>query len=179
MQTAPEHFKTARLTASCFTPHDIDELHRLHQDHQVMQTLGGIRSAAGTAQFLADKIAHWQTHGFGYWIFRQQSTGEFVGRAGIQHVQIGGGDEIEVGYTVASAHWGKGYATEMAQAMLHVTFVELALPNLVCFTLATNTASQRVMEKAGFQFEREVTHAEHPHLLYRLSRADYTARVGV
>jgi RimJ/RimL family protein N-acetyltransferase len=41
--------------------------------------------------------------------------------------------------------------------------------DLVCFTLTTNHASQRVMEKVGFRYERDVLHAGLPHVLYRLS----------
>ncbi|MEZ4708782.1 MAG: GNAT family N-acetyltransferase [Caldilineaceae bacterium] len=170
MQVASTHFQTARLIASAFTFQDLDELCRLHQDEQVMRTLGGIRSAEQTEHFLAEKINHWQTHGFGYWMFRHQATAEFVGRAGLQHIHIGGRDEVEVGYTVARAYWGQGYATEMAQAMIDVAFQQLALPTLVCFTLTTNLASQGVMRKIGFIFERAIIHADQPHVLYRLNR---------
>ncbi|MEZ4662037.1 MAG: GNAT family N-acetyltransferase [Caldilineaceae bacterium] len=170
MQAASIHFQTDRLTASAFTFQDLDELRHLHQDEQVMRTLGGIRSAEQTEHFLAEKIKHWQTHGFGYWIFRHQATADFVGRAGLQHIHIGGRDEVEVGYTVARRHWGQGYATEMAQAMIDIAFQQLALPTLVCFTLTTNLPSQRVMRKVGFTFERKITHANQPHVLYRLNR---------
>ena len=39
--------------------------------------------------------------------------------------------------------------------------------DIVCFTLPTNRASQRVMEKVGFVYERDITHANLPHVLYR------------
>lgn len=53
----------------------------------------------------------------GYWNFWHQATNDFVGRGGIQHVEVGGRPAIEVGYTVASAHWGQGYAIDIAQAL--------------------------------------------------------------
>lgn len=163
-----DSFTTARLRATCFRPTDLAILCELHHDPRVMATLGGVRSDEQTAQFLREKIEHWERYGFGYWIFREKATDSFVGRGGLQHVKVGGNEEIEVGYTVTAAHWGKGYATEMARAMVDLGFQELGLREIVCFTLTTNRASERVMQKVGFHFEREVVHEGAPHVLYRL-----------
>ncbi|MEM7131737.1 MAG: aldo/keto reductase [Chloroflexota bacterium] len=161
-------FSTTRLRAKAFAESDLDILCQLHLDSDVMATLGGVRSVEVTKRFIAEKIDHWSTHGFGYWIFRENDTGEFVGRAGLQHIEIGGNQEIEIGYTVASAQWGKGYATEMATALVDIAFNRLGITELICFTLTSNLASQRVMEKVGFSFEREILHKEEPHVLCRL-----------
>ena len=59
-------------------------------------------------------------------------------------------------------------ATEMAKAYIQIAFNELKLANVVSFTLHTNRASQRVMEKAGMKYERDIIHADLPHVLYRL-----------
>ncbi|MEM7030552.1 MAG: GNAT family N-acetyltransferase [Chloroflexota bacterium] len=162
------NFETSRLIAHCFSLNDYDTLCQLHSDPQVMATLGGIRPPEKTRQFLAEKMAHWGQYGFGYWMFHHRETGQFVGRGGIQHIEIGGQQEVEIGYTVASTFWGQGYATEIAKTLVDLGFETLDLPEIVCFTLATNTASQRVMEKVGFQFERNVRHEEQTHVLYRL-----------
>ena len=135
-----------------------------------MKTLGGVRSTEETTRFLAEKISHWQTYGFGYWMFRHKLTGDFVGRAGLQHIHISGRDEVEIGYTVRRAYWGQGFATEMANAMIDVAFNQLTLPTLACFTLTANEPSQRVMRKVGFSFERKIRHAGQPQGLYRLNR---------
>ena len=151
---------------------DFDELCRMHRDPVVMATLGGVRSDAETERFLNEKMAHWAVHGFGYWIFRHRDTGRFVGRGGIQHIEIGGNREIEVGYSVLAEFWDQGLATEMAKAMVAIAFDRIGLDNVVCFTLTTNPASERVMQKVGFTFERPVIHAGEPYVLYRLSRKD-------
>ena len=69
--------------------------------------------------------------------------------------------------------WGRGLATEIARALLTIGFEQLALAQLVAFTLATNQASRRVMEKVGFAFERELVHGARglPHVLYRIDAA--------
>ena len=166
-------FTTPSLTANCFQLGDLPILCQLHQDPTVMATLGGVRSDAQTEQFLRERIAHWERHGFGYWIFRESATGSFVGRGGLQHVEVDGNNEVEVGYTVQAAQWGKGFATEMATAMVTLGFEQLGLPNIVCFTLTTNQASQRVMEKVGFRFEQEILLGNVPHVLYRLRHKQF------
>jgi RimJ/RimL family protein N-acetyltransferase len=50
-----------------------------------------------------------------------------------------------------------------------VAFEDLGLIDVVCFTLPANRASRRVMEKAGFEYERDVVHAGSPHVLYRIT----------
>lgn len=168
---------TSKLTATPFSQNDYIDLCQLHQDVRVMATLGGIRSAQRTQQFLDEKIAHRKEHGFGYWMFRDKEDGRFVARGGIQHVKVAGKPEIEIGYTVRFSEWGKGLATEIAQALLSRCFGELCLDNIVCFTLVTNEASERVMQKVRFRFERRFDYREEPHLLYRITRSEYENRM--
>ena len=65
-------------------------------------------------------------------------------------------------------------ATELAAESVATAFTDLQLPELVCFTLTTNRASQRVMRKVGFRFEREFIWKSQPHLLHRLISADWS-----
>src|SRR5688572_13800361 len=59
-------------------------------------------------------IKHWETHGFGGWAVVDKSAGEFIGFGGLRSLF----GTPEVVYQLARAHWGKGYATEMACAAL-------------------------------------------------------------
>jgi ribosomal-protein-alanine N-acetyltransferase len=134
-----------------------------------MATLGGLRSEDETRRFLRDNLAHWDRYGYGLWTFRDKGAGEFIGRGGLRNVNVGGNDEVELAYALRAEYWGRGLATEMAAAILAVGFERLALTDVVAFTLPTNRASRRVMEKAGFGFERAIVHAGLPHVLYRIS----------
>jgi [ribosomal protein S5]-alanine N-acetyltransferase len=78
---------------------------------------------------------------------------------------VGGNVEVELAYALVAEYWDRGLATEM----LAVAFEHLGLTELVCFTLTANRASRRVMEKVGFEYERDVVHAGQPHVLYRLT----------
>ena len=57
----------------------------------------------------------------------------------------------------------------MAAAILERAFGALGLSNVVAFALTSNRASQRVMEKLGFRYERHVLHAGLPHVLSRIT----------
>ena len=49
------------------------------------------------------------------------------------------------------------------------------MDEIVCFTWTENRASQNVMKKCGFVYERGFVHADLPHVLYRLTAADWHA----
>ena len=168
-----ESIRTTRLQLRRVEVGDLPDIERMHADAEVMATLGGVRSAALSRALLEAWIAHWDAHGFGLWIARDAATGAFAGRGGLQHVVVGGRAEVEVAYGFMPAFWGRGLATEMAAASLRAGFETLGRADLVCFTLVTNRASQRVMEKVGFVFEREVEHANLPHRLYRLRATEW------
>lgn len=167
-----ESFETSRLSARRLESADLEKLTIMHTNPHVMATLGGIRTGAQTQENMHWNLAHWEKYGFGKWMFYLKNTQEWVGYGALRHVNVEGQAEIEVGYALMPKFWKQGIATEIAKACIEIAFEVLWLKNIVCFTLTTNQASQRVMEKAGFQYERKfVMHYEgidYPHLLYRM-----------
>jgi len=169
-------FITERLIADRLIAGDLAELCRLHQDRDVMATLsadGGVIADDETWRMLQRNLKHWERYGYGLWMFRDRVDRQFVGRGGLKHVDVEGRDEVELMYAVISPHSGKGFATEMARAIVALGFERLGLAEIVCFTLTTNRASQRVMQKAGFTYERDIVHAGLPHVLYRLTADEW------
>ena len=63
-----------------------------------------------------------------------------------------GDEEGDLGYWVARARWGRGYATEAAVALLEWGFHELALQRVIASTLPGNRPSQRVLRQLGFRY---------------------------
>ena len=146
---------------------DFEELRRMNRDTRVMATLGGIRSDEDTRQYLNNKLEHWNHYCYGLWVFRNKENNRFVGRAGLNNTEINGDREIELAYALRFEFWGQGLATEMTKAILSIGFEKLRLPEIVSFTLHSNLASKRVMEKVGFKFEKDIIHAGLPHVFYR------------
>ena len=137
-------------------------------DEVVMATLGGIRTEQQIRDSLDAAIKHWDAHGYGFWIFRDKSDNQFVGRGGLRRGHFGSNDEVEVAYALSADFWNRGLATEIAIASVNVAFEQIGLSELVAFTLHTNAASRRVMEKSGFTYEKDIVHAALPHVFYRL-----------
>jgi ribosomal-protein-alanine N-acetyltransferase len=165
--------ETARLRLDRPSWADLPSYVRMNADPVVMATLKGVRSAGESEAIFARLIEHWDSFGFGWYTVRDRPSGRFVGRGGLRHVVIAGLDEVEIGYGFLPQCWGRGLATELASRCARVGFEALGLRSLVCFTLPTNLASRRVMEKVGFRFECETEYAELPHVLYRLTAEDW------
>jgi [ribosomal protein S5]-alanine N-acetyltransferase len=164
-----ESLRTPRLLLSRPRPDDFDDFARMYADPMVMVTLGGVRTRDASRPFFDRLLAHWDQRGFGWWTLRDPATGRFVGRGGPRWLTIDTGEEVELGYGLMAEYWNRGLATELAQESIRVAFDVLGLPNMVCFTLPTNRASRRVMEKVGFVYERDGIWADLPHVFYRLT----------
>jgi RimJ/RimL family protein N-acetyltransferase len=154
---------------------DRAEMAAMHADEAVMATLGGVKTAAESDAIFDRLVAHWQAHDFGYWVARDPEDGRFAGRGGLRHLAVEGEPVVEVGYALMSDYWGRGLATEIARACVRAAFLEIGLRELVCFTTTTNQASQHVMEKAGFVYEKDFEYAGLPHRLCRLDAARWRA----
>ena len=176
---SPESPRTARLVAE--RPEagaHIGFAERLFADRRVAATLwprhlGGPRSVSQTMAVFERDLAHWKRHGFGQWWWRSSDGDELLARGGLQWTMVGGEASIEVGWAVDPKHWNRGLATELASASLGVGFEQLDLDAVVAYTLVSNAASRRVMEKAGLVYERPVRHLDLPHVLYRISHGEW------
>ena len=142
----------------------------MDENEAFMARLGGVRDTAGTAAYLEMNLKHWADHGFGMWMLRDPATSAVIGRAILRHLDVEGADEVEVGYGFIPEYWGRGLATEIAEACIRIGFDQLAFETLVAITRPDNLASQHVMRKAGLVYERDILHAGVPHVLYRASR---------
>jgi RimJ/RimL family protein N-acetyltransferase len=165
-----ERAQTERMVLERLRLEHAPELLRLLRDRRVAATLSPSGEPPNKYEVIAGleaKVDHWDRHGFGMWLLRDRETGQMVGRGGLQYTYTAGLNDVEASWAVVPERWGEGLATELAQACVEVAFGPLALRELVAFTLPDNTASRRVMEKAGFTYEREIVHAGLPHVLYR------------
>ncbi len=170
---APASLRTPRLLLTRICRTDLDDLVRMYSDPDVTATLGGLRDAEFMEGYLDRQLAHWEQHGFGQWTLRDPDSGRFAGRGGLRFSNVEGRDQVELSYGFMKDCWGRGLATELARESLRIAFMDLRLPELICFTLTTNIASQRVMQKAGFRYERPMVYADLPHVLYRLTAGEW------
>jgi RimJ/RimL family protein N-acetyltransferase len=129
---------------------------------------------------LADRIdGDLQRLGYGLWAVEIPSQAPFIGFLGLLATDddMPFAPAIEVGWRLARGFWGRGLASEGAQAALAFGFDELALAEIVALTAAGNLRSRRLMERLGMRrdpaedFAHPALPAGHPltlHVLYRI-----------
>jgi RimJ/RimL family protein N-acetyltransferase len=164
----PDSFATERLVAVRLVPGHYADVLRMHADPVQMEMLGGVRDEAKTTEYLAKNLAHWDSYGFGCWMLREGAGTGIIGRAILRHLDVDGSDEVEVGYSLDPAFWGRGLATEIAAACLEHARDDLRLSTVVAVTLPNNARSRRVLEKVGMSYDRDWLHGGTPHVLYRI-----------
>ncbi|MGI8713726.1 MAG: GNAT family N-acetyltransferase [Solirubrobacteraceae bacterium] len=170
---APEIIATRRLRGERLRSEHESELLRMEQDPRVFPTLSGgpePPAVADVRRGLDRQRRHWERHGFGLWLLRDRATGAMVGRGGLQYTNVSGTPAVEVAWAIVAERWGEGLATELAHAAVHTAFADIGLTELLAVTLPPNARSRRVMEKAGFAYDRDVVHAGMAHVLYRRAR---------
>jgi RimJ/RimL family protein N-acetyltransferase len=79
-----------------------------------------------------------------------KSNGQLIGNCGVRK-NLPQASEGDIGYELNPKHWGKGYATEAAQAILHFGFSHLNLQRVSAWCIADNVGSVRVLEKLGMR----------------------------
>ena len=128
--------------------------------------------------FLQKQIAR---RGWGVWAVERRSDGVFVGSVGL-HLPLAKlpfSPCVEVGWRLARAYWGLGYASEAAMASMRFAFEVLELPELVGFTSLLNDRSMALMQRLGMTRDpaENFAHPDVPlgsslreHCLYRMKR---------
>jgi ribosomal-protein-alanine N-acetyltransferase len=137
---------------------------------------------AAESDALADAIeARMAALGFGLWALELPGIAPFAGFVGLSVPTFTAPFTpcVEIGWRLAAAQWGCGYATEAAGAVLAHAWDTLALSDVVSFTTVGNARSRAVMARLGMRhdpaddFEHPGLPAGHPlrpHVLYRLAR---------
>ncbi len=160
---------------------DLAPFAALNADPEVRRWFAGTQTREESDASAAKHQEHIATHGFGFWAVEAPGTAPFVGFVGLKHVAFAApcAPAVEVGWRLARAHWGQGYATEASRAALAHAFGPLDLPEVVSFAVPGNQASRRVMERIGMthdpadDFEHPLLPEGHPfrrHVLYRAQR---------
>ncbi|MEP6723364.1 MAG: GNAT family N-acetyltransferase [Variovorax sp.] len=178
-------FQTARLRLRQWRYADRAPFAAMNADLRVREFFYPTILARAESDHMVDICqAHIEQRGWSFWAVETLATHQFIGFVGLgvpSHA-LPFLPCVEIGWRLAQAHWGQGYATEAARAALRVGFEQLALDEIVAFTAAPNVRSSAVMAKLGMEpdgrFEHTavpVGHALREHLLYRLSRERWLA----
>ena len=135
---------------------DHDAMLRVFSDAEVMRFGDGPRPAEWVRGWLRDCLESYERRGYGPWAVVEKAGGKAIGYCGLFYFpDVNGRPEIEVGYRLARAYWGRGYATEAVSAARNHAFAVLGLTRLIALIDPANFASLRVAEKAGLRHEAD------------------------
>lgn len=150
--------ETERLVLRRFTEADLDSLIELNSDPDVMRFLTGGKPTP--PERIEKEILPAILREYGRnprharWAAEEKATGEFIGWFGLRQRAGRRLGEVALGFRLRKSAWGRGYATEGAIALIDLCFRELGVDRVFAHTMAVNTASRRVMEKAGMRLAR-------------------------
>ena len=150
-------FCTKRLRFRNFNNNDVPNLSQLDNDKEVMRYLtdGITFSIYQTKQRLEKLIfENDQRRPLGTWAADHIEDDEFVGWFRLK--PFPGFDYPEVGFRLIKRYWGRGLATEGVLGVLKYGFTSLKLEKIMAITHPNNTASKRVLEKAGLKYVKAV-----------------------
>ena len=147
--------ETPRLRLRPLASSDEADLIALDSDPEVMRYVGspaGVKSPAETMERARLRIRETRQGDYeplGFWRIEGRVDGVFHGVGALIRMPDGG--DVEVAYRLARSAWGLGSATEAAGALVAHALGPLALARVVAVTYPENLASQRVLDKVGFE----------------------------
>jgi ribosomal-protein-alanine N-acetyltransferase len=167
--------ETSRLELRPLAAGDVDDIHRLWVHPDVRKYLWDDEaiSREQAASVVEESNALFREKGFGLWGAYAREDSPLIGFCGYWFFHDP--PQLQLLYGVAPAHWGKGFATELAKAMIRYGFEEAAFDRVIASTDAPNLASLRVMEKAGMTFDRRVFVNGLDTIYYTISREEFRA----
>ncbi|WP_227423644.1 GNAT family N-acetyltransferase [Pengzhenrongella sicca] len=165
MAAMDAYLQTERVTLRRFRVDDADLLTELDSDPAVMRYLSGGEPTA--PELVRERILPGILAAYDRWagtrgLFAayEKAGGAFIGWFCLRPEREGPLEEVELGYRLRQAAWGRGYATEVSAALLTMAFTDLRVRVVWGETMALNRASQHVMEKVGMAVTQKLATPE-------------------
>jgi RimJ/RimL family protein N-acetyltransferase len=159
----PVPIETERLTIRAFDPDgDAEAMLAVYgDDPEVMRFIPGLATVRARLETYRRASSR---RGFSSWAVAERENGRVFGDVGFGIFEPT--RDIELGYTLARAYWGRGYATEAAEACLALGLALLGAPRIIALADEENVASQRVAERIGMTRLETIEAHFRPHLLF-------------
>lgn len=140
---------TERLVLRAPHPDDVPDIANLANNRRIAEMLARMPHPYGEreARAFVETMQSGRASGRSYAVTLAES-GAFIGCAGLHPKEVG----LELGYWIGEPFWGRGYATEVAHALVDLAFrvTDIEVLHVACRVI--NAASRRVIHKCGFQY---------------------------
>lgn len=169
--------ETPRLRLRHLVPGDLDFLATMLGHPEVMRYYPAVLDREGAAAWLDRQLQRYARDGFGFWLLEERASGRAIGQVGLLRQDLEGDaePEVEVGYLLVRAVWGRGFATEAARASRDWAFSTLGVARVISLIRPENRRSQRVAERNALRIIRQVQHAGLLHDVWGMERSAWLA----
>ena len=170
---------TERLGLRRWQQSDLDPFAKMNSDEAVMKYFPAILNRNESIAMIQRIGDHFEKHRFGLYVVEEKKSGSFIGFTGfsIPSFEIFFTPCIEIGWRYQKEYWGKGFATEAAQACLQYGFNTLGFQQIFSFTAVLNLPSENLMRRIGMikagEFDHpkiDITNSICRHVLYRIDK---------
>ena len=149
--------ETERLILRQFSLADRGLILELLNEPSFIQNIGdrGVRTLSAAERYIeAGPAASYARNGFGLYLVQLKESNEPIGMCGL--IKRDALEDVDVGYAFLPRYWSRGYAIESVLAVLEYAKNIVRLKRVVAIVDPNNEGSIRVLEKAGFRFQKMV-----------------------
>ena len=143
--------ETERCVVRELTLDDLDALFELYGDGEIDKYTDSLYPYEEEKEFQRAYIENmYRYFGYGLWLVFSKETGELIGRAGLEHREYNEEIELELGYIIGTKYQGKGYATEVCEAILDYAKENCGFERINALVENENISSIKLAQKLGF-----------------------------
>ena len=144
--------QSERLFLRTITLRDANHLLKLFSDPVAMAYFPSVLDLAGTMKWIKIVRKHYQDNGIGFYICQKKDTSEVIGYCGLLlQKNVGGKDEIEIGYGLIRSYWHQGFAAEAAKSCMEYGHERLGINRFISLIRPQNSASIKVAVRNGMK----------------------------
>lgn len=151
-----------------FLAHEQSTFLNLFKDDRVTQFLPEV-SAERYEEMFNELLENYQKEKLSRWGIFDSENNNFIGMC-VARIFAYNSNQIEIGYVLSRAYWGKGIATEVCKTLTHYSFTNTDTDEVVAITALDNSGSQNVLLKAGFERLPNLLRQQEEMAYFRITR---------
>ncbi|MFH6959382.1 GNAT family N-acetyltransferase [Flavobacterium aquidurense] len=151
-----------------FLPQEQQTFLDLFKDDEVTQYLP-VTSPERYVEMFSELLENYEKNNLSRWAIFDTVNNNFVGMC-VARIFVHNTSQIEIGYVLSKAYWGKGIATEVCKALTHYSFANTNTNEVVAITDVNNSGSQHVLQKSGFERLDNLIRDEEELAYFRIKR---------
>jgi ribosomal-protein-alanine N-acetyltransferase len=170
--------ETERLFLLPLSADEANSLHRISNEPNVRRYLwdGELVSEATLRGLIAQSDRMFSEEQIGLFGVRMCGREDLLGFCGF--VRLEGMEEPELWYELTEKVWGRGIATEAAQACVRYAFEQVGMERVIAGADAPNAASLRVIEKLGMKYLGSINPSVPEEPYFALYKEDFFAAMA-